>query len=169
MLFPIAPSTEPAREKAASSPPTMIESAAFFAPSEPPETGASSMSTPPWARRSANSWAFSGLSVEQSIKSDPSASPSARPSSPKRTSSTWGESVRHATTMSDARPTSAGVAARVAPSATTSSARLAVRFHTVTANPARARLEAMKRPMVPRPTKPTRSAALLGDSLTRDP
>ena len=74
--------------------------------------------------------------------------------------------MRHATTMSEWRPTSAGVATSDAPSATTSTARLGVRFQTESEMPARARFWAMKFPIVPRPTKPTRRPALSEDELT---
>ena len=56
-----------------------------------------------------------------------------------------------------ARARSAGVAASVAPAVTRSPARPGVRFHTVTGRPAARRLVAMCRPIVPRPTNPTRS------------
>ncbi len=49
MVEPMALSTLLARSTSSGSPPTMIESVAFFAPSEPPDTGASMSDTP--ARR----------------------------------------------------------------------------------------------------------------------
>jgi hypothetical protein len=93
--------------------------------------------------------------VEQSIRREPGANPSASPPGPKRTSPTCGESVTQVTTTSLARATSAGVSTSCAPSALSSSARPGVRFQTVRLNPARARLAAMAAPIVPSPTKPT--------------
>ena len=58
MVVPIAAKTGSARAKASASPPAMIDSAAFLAPSGPPETGASMKLTPlscrsAWMRRTA--------------------------------------------------------------------------------------------------------------------
>lgn len=79
------------------------------------------------------------------------------PPCPKVTVSTSGELVTIEITMSLRSATSFGVRHTVAPSARSGSARAAVRFVTATGNPARRRLRAMGRPMIPRPTTPTLS------------
>ena len=157
MVVPMAARTGRARSTSAASPPTMIVSVPFAAPSEPPETGASTMRTSRSARCWASSLARTGLIVEQSISIDPGRRPSASPCSPKTTASTSGESRTHVTTMSLVVARSLGLAASVAPSSTSGPVRPGVRFHTVSGKPARARLAAMAAPIVPKPAKPTLS------------
>src|SRR3990167_9327664 len=79
------------------------------------------------------------------------------PSSPSATASTSGVSLTQITITSLCAARSAGLAVRFAPSAASSSMRLAVRFQTRTSNPAFNRFRAIPRPMMPRPMKPIRS------------
>src|SRR5437667_244925 len=83
--------------------------------------------------------------------------PEAMPSGPKVTASTSGELVTIVTTVSDRSATSRGVRTTVAPSFSKGFARSSVRFVTVTGNPAASAFRAIGAPMIPRPTKPTRS------------
>ena len=157
IVLPIAARTGWARSTSAGSPPTKIVSVAFLAPSDPPETGASTNPTPRSRRRAANPAVAAGEIVEQSMTRPPAASPSATPSGPNSTASTSGVSDTQVTTTSAARAASDGVAASAAPSATRSAARPGVRFQTVTSKPARRRFAAMAAPMVPSPTNAMRS------------
>ncbi len=100
----------------------MMVSVPFCAPSEPPETGASTMATPCSARRPAKSRDDDGLMVEQSTTSVPGAAPAAIPSGPKSTASTSGESDTQTTTTSEASATARGVAASTAPNPRSASA-----------------------------------------------
>src|SRR3990172_5780946 len=157
IVRPIAARIGRARSTSASVPPTMIVRVPCSAPSEPPETGASTKPTPPAASRAAKPSLAPGLMVEQSTIRLPARTPAARPPGPKSTASTSGVSERQTTTTSTAAARSAGVAASLAPSSTTAAARPGVRFQTVSGKPARARLAAMAAPIVPMPAKPTRS------------
>src|SRR3990172_1681548 len=157
IVRPIAARIGLARSTSASVPPTMIVRVPCSAPSEPPETGASTKPTPPAASRAAKPSLAPGLMVEQSTIRLPARTPAARPPGPKSTASTSGVSERQTTTTSTAAASSAGVAASLAPSSTTAAARPGVRFQTVSGKPARARLAAMAAPIVPMPAKPTRS------------
>ena len=89
-----------------------------------------------------------------SISTEPSAIASARPSSPSTAASTSGVSGTMVMTMPAARPTSAGEAATVTPSARSASAFAAVRLKAMTGKPAFARLRAIGAPMMPVPTTP---------------
>src|SRR5215211_3288417 len=77
-----------ALSKSSSSPPTMIESVPFLAPTSPPETGASSIPTPLSLAVRASSRARGGEEVLISTMSEPSLAPSNKPPSPATTSST---------------------------------------------------------------------------------
>src|SRR5213594_2531810 len=137
----------------------MIASRASIAPTSPPETGASSV----WkggrlaAARFAISRDAAGLIVLMSIARRPSWAPAAMPSGPKVTASTSGELVTMVTTTSERSATSRGVRATVAPSSSSGFARASVRFVTVTGRPALIAFRAIGAPMIPSPTKPTRS------------
>ena len=157
IVRPIAVSTGRARSTSRSCPPTKIVRVAFWAPSLPPETGASTKTSPRPSSRSANFQLPDGAMVEQSMISVPSWAPAATPSGPKRTASTSGVSDTQTTTMSLAAATSAAVAANVAPRSASSGARPTVRFQTVSGKPARTMLAAIAEPIVPRPMKPIRS------------
>ena len=160
MELPIAASTGRARSTSASEPPTMIVSVPFWAPSEPPETGASTSATPRSARRSASSRVADGEIVEQSMTRPPCGAPAATPSSPNRTSVTSGVSETQMTTTSDSAASVRGSGDSSAPSETGSPARPGVRFQTRTSKPARQRLAAIAAPIVPMPQKPTRVGAV---------
>ena len=77
------------------------------------------------------------------------------PSGPSSTASTSGESGTIVMTTPQARPTSAGEAASVAPSAARASMAGRLRLNTVTAKPAFSRFEAMGLPISPSPITPT--------------
>ena len=77
-----------ARSTSAASPPTKIVRVAFCAPSEPPDTGASTRAIPPAASRLAKSRVAPGAIVEQSMTSVPGRAAAATPAGPNRTSST---------------------------------------------------------------------------------
>ncbi|MEJ2288763.1 MAG: hypothetical protein P8Y02_08995, partial [Deinococcales bacterium] len=84
-VVPSTSSTLRTRSRTASSPPTMIESVPFAAPSLPPETGASSMATPWSSSAAAISRVVAGLMVLMSTSTEPSSMPSTAPSSPSTT------------------------------------------------------------------------------------
>ena len=159
MVFPRASKRGIARFRSDSSPPTMIARRASIAPTSPPDTGASSVRKGGRfaAARVANSRVATGLTVLMSIASRPSCAPAATPSGPKITASTSGVFVTIVTTMSLRSATSRGVRAMVAPASPSGFARSSVRFVTVTGKPARSAFRAIGAPMIPRPTKPTRS------------
>src|SRR5437762_11966742 len=98
-----------------------------------------------------------GLIVLISIARRPGWAPDAIPSGPKVTASTSGELVTIVTTRSERSATSFGVRTTVAPASPRGFARSSVRFVTVTGKPALMALRAIGEPMIPRPTKPTRS------------
>ena len=66
-----ASNTGKTREKVAKSPPAITDSVPLIAPSTPPETGASTQSTPDVFNRSAMRRVTSGLTVEASIRTSP--------------------------------------------------------------------------------------------------
>ena len=128
MLVPIASNTGRQRSNVSGSPPAMIVSVACSAPHEPPLTGASSIAMPRSANRPARACVSPGEIVLMSISTEPSAIAPARPSSPSTAASTSGVSGTIVITMLAARPTSAGEAATVTPSARSASAFAAVRL-----------------------------------------
>src|SRR5256886_3557022 len=98
-----------------------------------------------------------GLIVLMSIASRPGWPPAATPWAQKVTASTSGELVTIVTTRSDRSATSFGVRTTVAPASPSGFARSSVRFVTVTGKPALMAFRAIGEPMIPSPTKPTRS------------
>ena len=124
---------------AASEPPTKAVQTPFFAPSAPPDSGASTTSTPLTASASASSFSALGETVEQSSSTAPSRTPSITPPSPRTTAIRSGVSDTHVTTTSVSRAASAGDSARRAPRATSSSPLAVVRFQTATSWPASSR------------------------------
>ena len=84
----------------ASSPPTNAVSWPLRAPSEPPETGASTAPAPRSASAAATRRDVSGAIVEQSSTTAPRSMPSAMPSAPSTMASTSGESETHRHTSS---------------------------------------------------------------------
>src|SRR5436189_6258736 len=92
-----------------------------------------------------------------SIARSSGCAPAAMPSGPKVTASTSGELVTIVTTRSDRSATSFGVRTTVAPASARGFARSSVRFVTVTEKPALMAFRAIGEPMIPSPTKPTRS------------
>src|SRR6267142_1858188 len=79
------------------------------------------------------------------------------PSGPKVTASTSGELVTIVTTRSERSATSRGVRTTVAPASSSGFARSSVRFVSVTGKLALMAFRAIGEPMIPSPTKPTRS------------
>ena len=160
IVLPIAASTGRARSTSAGSPPTKIVRVACLAPSEPPETGASTKPMPRVARGGAANAAVAAGRDRGAVDDEAAAArgPSATPSAPNRTASTSGVSETQHTTTSDARgrrrPASRP---RARPARRASAARPGVRFQTVTSNPARRRFAAIAAPIVPSPTNPIRS------------
>ena len=80
-----------------------------------PVTGASTKPIPRGDRAAAMRRLSPGAMVDMSTHSVPAAAPSATPCSPSSTSCTWAPSTTMVMTTSLAAPTSAGVAATVAP------------------------------------------------------
>src|SRR5215470_15584151 len=95
----------------------------------------------------------------------PARAPSSLPAWPQRTSSNAGGSLTIVKRISEAAATSRGVLARVAPAATNSEAREAVRFHTVTEWPAFSRFRLIGRPIRPSPINPIFREGLLTECL----
>ena len=77
---------------APSLPPTMMVSVAFFAPTSPPDTGASRYSQPSSLMRLANFFVSPGEIDDMSTTILPFDSPEATPLSPKSAAATWGVS-----------------------------------------------------------------------------
>ena len=133
-----------------------VPSSAF---GEEPVTGASMNSIPCLASRSAMCRAARGPIVDMSMHSNPSCALCAAPCSPSSTDSTWSPSTTIVITRSLRAATSAGDSATSAPcSPAHSRAVEVVRFQTTRSSRARARLAAIRDPMIPSPMKPTRAA-----------
>ena len=98
-----------------------------------------------------------GLMLLQSRTRAPSCAPPNTPSSHRTTASTSGVSLTQITMISLLAATSAGDVPAAAPCSTSAALRLAVRFQTRKGKPALSKLAAMPRPIMPRPTNPTRS------------
>src|ERR1035437_7378046 len=167
IVLPTASKTGLARATSGSAPPTNIVRVPRRAPSDPPETGASTRPTPCSASRRPKSRVASGEIVEQSMTRLPSSAPSAPPPGPKRTASTSGVSDTQTMTTSETAATPDGEAASCAPAFTRAEARPGVRFHTVNEEPALRRLAAIDAPIVPRPTNPTCCIRLLHIAVCR--
>src|SRR5688572_14208158 len=164
IVLPMAASTGRAASKDARSPPHMMASVPFFAPSTPPLTGASTNLALRLASVLSAHFAVSALTVEQSITREPGASPGASASTTERTSAS-------AETQITATSTSFANSSRGAGAATPSSEARAVafsrlRFQTAVSRPALWRFLAMGAPMAPRPANPTRVIGA-GDYLVR--
>ena len=136
----------------ASSPPTKAVSWPLRAPSEPPETGASTAPAPRSARARARRGAPCPARSSSSRAPRPRCSmPSATPSGPSTTASTSGESATQRHTSSAPCAASRGVSARLAPRSASACSRSRVRLWTVSSCPASSRCPAMNSPMVPSP------------------
>ena len=129
----------------------MMVSVPAMAPDSPPETGASSITTPRACSPAAISRAAAGAMVLMSTYTSPGRAPSATACA---TSATWGASGTQEKTTSDAAATSAMLPRASAPAATTGASDAARRAHTLSAKPALRRLSAMGRPIRPRPINP---------------
>lgn len=137
--LPMAWSTGRALSTAAASPPTMMVSVAFSAPTVPPDTGASSHETWRAVADAARAMVALGLMVDVSTTTHPGR---AWGNSAAATASTSGVSVTHSTTTSFLA-TCSSVPLLHALAAANASALPAVRVLTMTANPALTKLRAM--------------------------
>ena len=151
-VLPIASSTGRARSKACGSPPHMMASVPFFAPSTPPLTGQSRNATPASPSDASASRAVPAETVEQSI----TMAPGRRAGLIRSTSSSTSRSAEtHITTTSHPAASAAGSSKAGAPVMVVSSAaRAGVRFQAPESSPAPARLTAMGSPMAPSPMNP---------------
>jgi hypothetical protein len=129
----------------------MMASVALRAPTPPPDTGASTKSTPHSACAAAMPLATPGAMVEKSRWIAPRAS-AGRSASARPATSALAVTLVH--TISLPCATSATVAQRVAPSATAKSALAARRLQTRSSCPAFNKCSVMGWPMVPKPMKP---------------
>ena len=137
----------------------MIVSVPSSAFGRDPVTGASRNISPRSPSRSPIDRLALGAIVDMSTASPPSGRPSAAPSSPSSTASTSGTSGTIEIAMpAAAAPAAVSATVTLSCSPASSSARSRVRFHATTSIPARARLAAIGRPMIPRPRKPIRSS-----------
>ena len=136
----------------------MIDSCALMAPISPPLTGASSIEPPFSATSVASRSVATGEMLLMSMTMAPGCSADSTPSAPVSTRSTSGVSGSMVMTMVETRATSAGVAAAVAPAATSSSTAPRLRLWTVRWCPAVIRCLAMGLPMTPSPMNPMFSA-----------
>ena len=144
-----------ARSNAAGSPPVMMASVPFCAPSTPPLTGASMNSRRRAARNSSAQRAVSALTVEQSMTSAPLRKPG-RQAFDDRADVRIGGDADH-DRVDAARRSRRVIAGAWQPSSAASACALSLlRFQTAASSPARWRFFAMGAPMAPRPAKPTR-------------
>jgi len=111
-------------------PPTIIDRLAAVAPCPPPETGASSISTPSAASRPAIERAVCGAMVLMSTRIEPAANPSLSPPAAKAVCSTSASAVTIVNTTSAADATAAGLAQATAPAASSGCAASCRRAHT---------------------------------------
>jgi len=135
------------------SPPTMMDSAAFFAPASPPETGASRMRRPRSRACFASSCVTSGRMLEKSMTRVPGLAVSKTPPGPASTSWTSGESGTMTATTSASWTASPIDAAPLPPCRTRRSTASGVRLTPMTSKPASTRWAAIGAPMMPSPTK----------------
>src|SRR5262245_36465198 len=133
----------------------MIERMPSMAPFSPPETGASSIFTPFWARAAPTFCETIGEMVDMSARTWPLRTPSSNPFGPRATSSTSGEfGSMVMMTSPAARAAAAGESAVFAPSPASSWTAAWLRLWTTSAWPAFRRFLAMGRPMIPSPMNP---------------
>ena len=99
----------------------MIASDPSIALGSPPETGASSISTPFFASSAATSWAASGAIELMSTRMLPWRTPSMTPPFPRTAAFTWGELGSMVMMTSACAATSLGDDPALAPALTTSS------------------------------------------------
>ncbi len=146
----------------ASSAPTMMLSFPSSASTGVRASGASTNSTPAEASDSRIFVVVAGSLVDVSTTTSPLRAALAMPSLPLTISSTCGAPVTQRNTMSDARATSALVAASFAPAAMRSSSGFLLRCaRTVNGKPLVTRFFAIPWPMRPSPMKPMRGLALV--------
>ena len=134
----------------------MIESWPASSVAMLPETGASSMTPPAAATSLASEALAAGSMVLISTMTAPGCSPSSSPPGPEITSCTAAVSVTMEKITSAARATSAAELSSTSPLATSSPDFPGVRFQPCTSFPAARSRAAMRLPMEPRPTNPSR-------------
>ena len=135
MRVPKWASTGRTRSSTASSPPTITVSAAFSAPTTPPDTGASMKAMPCSASRAAMRREVAESPDVQSTRTDPRAIVASSPVGPSSSDSTSRETGKQVITTSRPAAASAGVCATravrsAANACTNASAFAAVRFQT---------------------------------------
>ena len=138
----------------------MMVSAAFFAPTSPPDTGASTYSQPSSLMRFANFFVSIGEIELMSTTILPRVSPSATPFAPNSTFSTSGVSGTMVMMMSAFCATSFALAHALPPAAV-SSCGTPLRLCRKSVWPPLMRFSAMGLPMMPRPTNPMLLIAFL--------
>ena len=140
------------REIVAESPPAMTDRVPFFAPSTPPETGASTKPALAPCRLEATLFAVAGLTVEVSTSTDPGLTPGSNCLT--TSSKSWSAETQVRMTLQAAANCSGVPATRAPVSFEISSATLLVRFHTILKKPVFARCRAIGAPIAPRPMTP---------------
>src|SRR5688572_25537790 len=153
MFFPISSNTGFTLSNAACGPPIMMVSAAFFAPTSPPETGASRYSQPSSLMRCANFLVSIGEIELMSTTILPFDKPSATPLAENSTLSTSGVSGSIRMMISAFCATSFALP-RAAPPAAVSSCGTPLREWRCSLCPPLIRFSAMGLPMMPRPMNP---------------
>ena len=152
MRLPMASSTGLPAAKASAVPPHMKVSVPATAPPVPPETGASSASRPLAPASACTTRALSTSMVEESISSAPSGT---APAISSQTTSTCLPAGSMVTTTCARRTQSSALSASARPAAVAASRAAGDRSKPVTPWPARRRLSAMGRPMLPSPMNAT--------------
>ena len=135
----------------------MISRSPAPARATPPDTGASTRSTPCAASRSAQRSTAAGPTVAMTTTMAPGSSAALAGSSPKSTPSTCSGVATISTRTSAPAAARVIVAAGDTPSSASSSARRGSMSNAVVAYPARATQAAIGAPIAPRPIHPTRS------------
>ena len=164
MVLPIVSKRGRKASTTSFSPPIMIESRASFAPTSPPETGASTA----WTFLALAAWSISiaraGSLVVMSTRTVPGFAPASVPSVPSVTSRTSRGKPTIVKTTSDAWATARGESASLAPFSTSGLALSAVRLKTVALYPAAIRWPHIDRPITPVPIQPIRVFAGVNSS-----
>src|SRR6185369_16563520 len=134
----------------------MIDSLPFFAPSTPPDTGASRKSQPAFFINACACFAVSGATVEWSTTIVPGRACAAIS---RTTPSTSASALTHSAITSQSGASSAIVAGAATPcSAANACAFSALRLLTAASRPALRKCPAIGKPMAPKPTNPTLSS-----------
>src|SRR5262245_10644271 len=157
-FFPKARSRPSTRSKAAREPLAITVSVPCAAPIAPPETGASTSSTPAPTSSSASRRTIAHELVERSTWTSPRRAPARIPASPRTTDSTSTGPGSEVITTRQRAATSRGLAALRAPASASGRSASGRRSWTTSACPASSSRRAIGAPIVPTPMKPTSSA-----------